>query len=333
MTLNMYNITRIPLLMTKVLGEALPPSISDVLSWTLNSKKGFDGDDESIDRTSNANNAKLVQSYCAEFSTSDVITFTDLTGVTLTSYESDGVAVLAKVGNTLTATTGGKIWNILLSDGTHIPCQNTLLDVSGNNNHPVNTSSVDTTALQPLGATNDYHYNILRGHSLWQKSGNPDILVPYGLDGNPLSVTPGTTPGIDSGYTKTSDNPADYWNNGAETGFIVGATTFDGTGWNVDATVKTTDTAEILHDAGTGYGKILTFDEFDYVFDSGSDPTYLYCNISTTNQYFNLLLYETPQTLAKSVNLAKFIGAGDYLVVDAGGEQIFDANNQAIIST
>ncbi len=56
-----------------------------------------------------------------------------------------------------------------------------------------------------------YHQNVIDGYSLYEHASLPDIFVPYGSDGNPLSITP------PSGYTKTSDHPAGAFHNGAET--------------------------------------------------------------------------------------------------------------------
>lgn len=71
------------------------------------------------------------------FETSSSLDFTDLSGVTITSYE--GSAILSISGNSIVATGGaGTAWNLLLSDGTYIPLEGSVNDVSGGGNHPVN---------------------------------------------------------------------------------------------------------------------------------------------------------------------------------------------------
>ncbi len=113
-------------------GAAAPPSYSDILSWTLNSTLGFD-DTDSLDRTENSNDAKLVESFCADFDVGDYIEFTDLTGVHILGYL--GSAILVIDGNTIKATTAGTAFALELSDGTFLPLQGSAYDISGNGNH------------------------------------------------------------------------------------------------------------------------------------------------------------------------------------------------------
>lgn len=85
----------------------------------------------------------------------------------------------------------------------------TAYDVSGNDNHGTLTNF---TLAAAWGTTQDvYHYNITKGFSLYEHASTDDMYVPYGADGNALSITPQT------GYTKTRDNPSGAWHNGAET--------------------------------------------------------------------------------------------------------------------
>lgn len=71
------------------------------------------------------------------FSLGDTLTFTSLSGVTIVKYE--GSAVLEISGDTIAVDTAGTAWNLLLSDGTYLPLENSVYDVSGGNNHPVNS--------------------------------------------------------------------------------------------------------------------------------------------------------------------------------------------------
>ncbi len=67
-------------------------------------------------------------------------------------------------------------------------------DVSGNGNHG--------TLVTISGATQDlFFYNSAMGYSLYEHASSPDIWVPYGVDGSPLSITP------PAGYSKTVDVP------------------------------------------------------------------------------------------------------------------------------
>ena len=72
-------------------------------------------------------------------------------------------------------------------------------DLSGNNNN-----------LIPLGTGDKYSYSLNEfthlnnnGYSLWEHATSDPIQVPFDIDGNALSLTPGTD--IPTGYTKTRD--------------------------------------------------------------------------------------------------------------------------------
>ncbi len=51
----------------------------------------------------------------------------------------------------------------------------------------------------------------MEGFTTYGHATEPDIRVPYGLDGNPIAITP------PAGYSVVSENPAVTGHNGAET--------------------------------------------------------------------------------------------------------------------
>jgi len=326
------------------------------------------------------------------------------------------------------------VWNILLSDGTWIPCNGSLLDVSGNDNHAYNTDNVDLVATQPLGTTEGLSYSLQYGFGenepcqncdfsswtgddpdnwssivetanskitevangarfIYDSTDNyvlqmtQDVLTEgrtYYVEWNISDVTTGQIKifigaatsianinSSGSGYytakgggtiyiirqtagssvdlvinslvikeivprladdsdwaaTVTTEHPAGYWHNGAETELIVGATTWDGTGWGVAAAVKTADTNEILHNAATGYGKALGYADLLAVFSED----YLFCDVTTANKYFNFILYSVPPTYANSVAIHRFINKTDFVL--SGGAYTFDANGFVVTAT
>jgi hypothetical protein len=87
----------------------------------------------------------------------------------------------------------------------------------GTNGYWITTGQAFEYDLSPLenhltvnGSGSHYDYNIngstypnTQGYSLWQKVSNPDIQVPFDINGNPLSLTAGVD--IPTGYTKTRD--------------------------------------------------------------------------------------------------------------------------------
>jgi hypothetical protein len=80
-------------------------------------------------------------------------------------------------------------------------------DSSGNENH----GTIENAASN-WGVTQDLvHSNLLEGFSLYEHASSDPIRVPFGSDGQPLSITPPT------GYSKTSDYYAGDYHNDAET--------------------------------------------------------------------------------------------------------------------
>ncbi|RMF59851.1 MAG: LamG domain-containing protein, partial [Bacteroidetes bacterium] len=100
-----------------------------------------------------------------------------------------------------------------VTPAAYYPCSegigSTLYDVSGNNLHATlyNISEPSFWA----NTQDVFHYNIDKGFSLYTHATDPDLRVPYDLNGQPLSITPPT------GYTLASEHPAGDWHNGAET--------------------------------------------------------------------------------------------------------------------
>ena len=299
-------------------GGGASQTIGSALSWTL-SNKGYSTDElSSLDKNiTTVEDARLVESYCADMNnTTSKISFSDLSGVTITSY--DGTATLSISSNDIVATGGaGTVYNLLLSDGTLLPLQKSCYDISGNSNHGASTDLTWSTQ-------DSYHYNTINGCDIYldDATSTDYIYVPY-INGSPVVASI-------VGYTKQSSHPAGTYHNGSETKLIVGATTHDGTGWGVEQTVKDADTNEILHNSATGYGKSLGYDDLEPVFTGD----YLFCNTTTDNQYKDLLLYasgDTP-TFQGSISLMNYIGQSDNILTDENGEYIFDLNGYAIIS-
>jgi len=103
--------------------------------------------------------AKLVESNCISFDgVDDKLSFVDLIGITITSYQ--GTSTLSINGNDIEGT-AGTAYDILLSDGTHLPCAEgngtTVFDASGNGNHGILINGVSWTK-QDI-----YHYNFEKG--------------------------------------------------------------------------------------------------------------------------------------------------------------------------
>jgi hypothetical protein len=74
----------------------------------------------------------------------------------------------------------------------------TTYDISGNGNDGTLSGTIATMRTTDDDAPAN---NIDNGFSLYEHATSDDLLVPYGDDGNPLTITPPV------GYTKTSDNP------------------------------------------------------------------------------------------------------------------------------
>lgn len=99
---------------------------------------------------------------------------------------------------------GGVLIDTSMAEGAG----DTVYDKSSNGNDGAITST-DLPAV--WGNTQDvFVNNIANGFSLYEHATLDKMYVPYGVDGNPLTITPQT------GYTKTSDNPAGPWYNGSE---------------------------------------------------------------------------------------------------------------------
>jgi len=294
-------------------GGAFPTSIDIRNNWHI---MGIE-----IDRTSNT-----VEGYIDGVSvgTIDISTLVGLES----SYDfvigarAEGTAVfsdeeiswLGSVGRLLTSSERNNIQNEASIFDFFTVLQRSTYDISGNDNH-------GTPSNVTWGTQDSYHYNIIYGFDKYtdDATGLIEVLVPY-VDGSPVVSSIAS-------YTKQSSHPADYWNNGCETKRILGATTFDGTGWGVDALVKTADTEEILHNNATGYGKALGYDD-----DKAEQGEYLFMNVATENQHKDLLLYSTPQTGTTAIAIHKFIGNGNNLVTSVSGDYVFSKNNYAVWS-
>jgi len=218
----------------------------------------------------------------------------------------------ARVGGVIHTTFEAYRWQF--PDGSNLPLQKSFYDISGNDNH-------GTPSNITWGTQDSFHYNIINGCDKYtdDATGLIEVLVPY-VSGVPIVSSI-------ANYTKQSSHPAGTYNNGAETKWILGATTFDGTGWGVEALVKTADTEEILHNNATGYGKALGYDD-----DKAEQGEYLFMNVATENQHKDLLLYSTPQTGTTAIAIHKFIGNGNNLVTSVSGDYVFSKDNYAVWS-
>lgn len=125
----------------------------------------------------------------------DVLNFTDLTGVTIVS--SEGTSTPSINGNNIEFT-AGTIWNLILSDGTHLTFNEgnglTVYDISGNDNH--GTWQNVTNPTQWTKSDVAINYLLLNGCEVYTEDGGSLITyIPLKSDGSEI------TPTI-SGYTK-----------------------------------------------------------------------------------------------------------------------------------
>ena len=116
--------------------------------------------------------AKARQNSCGTFDgVDDEIQFAALAGgTTITSYEGTATPTI-DTGNDKITVTAGTLWNILLSDGTHLPLAEgagaTIFDVSGNGNHG---EATNITLATFWGTTQDaYAYNFATGFNKYMQ--------------------------------------------------------------------------------------------------------------------------------------------------------------------
>lgn len=130
---------------------------NDNLLWLFN--LGFTGS-TAEDKSGLNNDGTLVKSHCLTSDGTTVLTFSSLTGITISSWE--GTSTLAKSGDTITCTSG-TLYHIVLSNGSILPIAegsgSTVFD-SVNSLNATLSGTVDWT-----GTQNTYHYNILNGFS------------------------------------------------------------------------------------------------------------------------------------------------------------------------
>jgi len=239
--------------------------------------------------------------------TIDDVFIEDITGVTFANFATP---VDHSIANYSSRYTNGLMCNFILKVGSvqklNYPFQKSTYDISGNDNH-------GTPSNITWGTQDYYHYNIIYGFDKYtdDATGLIEVLVPY-VDGSPIVSSIAS-------YTKQSSHPAGYWHNGAETKFIIGATTYD-TGdeaWNVSSEVQTADVDHILHSASTAYGIPMGYD--DMVAEQGE---YLFIDVSEANKYKNVLLYKDKQTGLTSIRIHRFVNNGDNLIVDDNNDYV-----------
>lgn len=119
---------------------------------------------------------------------------------------------------------------------------------------------------------NTYHSNLRNGYSIWENGAGGVIWVPYGSDGNPLTLTAGTdTP---AGYAKTYDCPAHISkHNGCETGIYA------------PIALLPYDVANYMFTASVS-------NELTYQTMSENRGNKIFCNKSTVNYFSDLTIYK-----------------------------------------
>jgi hypothetical protein len=153
---------------------------------------------------------EVLQSNCATFNgTTEYLSAAHLAG-TETVVSSGGTSTPSISAGRIDFT-AGTCWALLLSDGTFYPMAEGAGDthydsVGGNHATVQNRGGAYWGTLQDV-----YHRNITNGFELYDDdaTGNVIIRVPFNNDESKI------TPTI-SGYSKTSDNPAGNFHNGAE---------------------------------------------------------------------------------------------------------------------
>lgn len=95
----------------------LPPGFSEMVQLLLGPIEEDTGVWKFIDSINPSENPSIVESNVLVSDGSAVLTFADLTGVTVAT--QDGTSTAAKVGNTITLT-AGYINDLTLTDGTHL---------------------------------------------------------------------------------------------------------------------------------------------------------------------------------------------------------------------
>jgi hypothetical protein len=143
---------------TNNIGEIPVFAGNDNLLWLFN--LGFTG--SAVEDKSGLNNdGAFAKSHCLTSDGTTVLTFSSLTGITITSWE--GTSTLAKSGNTIT-TTAGTFYHIVLSNGSVLPVADgsgsTILFDSVNTLNATLSGTIDWT-----GTQDTYHYNITNGFS------------------------------------------------------------------------------------------------------------------------------------------------------------------------
>lgn len=121
---------------------------------------GYSGTSTILDASGNGLTGLLLESHCLTSDGTTVLTFSSLSGITITSWE--GTSTLAKSGNTIT-TTSGTFYNVLLSNGTRLRCAEGSGSIAYDAVNSLNgtlTGTVDWTGLQDT-----FHGNIRDGFS------------------------------------------------------------------------------------------------------------------------------------------------------------------------
>jgi len=259
-------------------------------------------------------------SYTGETTSSNNLiatVYNRLTGVTHTESKTVNTSSYADLRlNTVLSgaykKSDSKMWSLEYTKNNTVvlclPFQRSIYDISGNDNH--GTSKNITWSTQ-----DSYHYNVINGFDLYtdDATGLVEIYVPY-VSGVPIVASIAS-------YTKQSSHPAGTYHNGAETKWILGATTYDAgdEAWDVSAEVQAADVDHILHSASTSYGIPQSYD--DMVAEQGN---YLFIDVSTENQYKNVLLYKDKQIGSASVAIHNYIGNGSLLITDSEGAYVFE---------
>jgi hypothetical protein len=145
-------------------------------------------------------------------------------------------------------------------------------DIIGGNHAPTNTSYVNRT-LQ----TDDFrHHNLQNGYSIWENGVGGIVWVPYGSNGEPLTLTPGVN--IQAGYEKTFDCPPHVSrHNGCETTI------------KAPAALLPYDVDNFMFDESDVAKEIA----FENVAENRGNQ--IFANKTVENYYYDLVVLKTPE--------------------------------------
>lgn len=162
--------------------SVLPPAFDEAAQYLSGEIIEEGGVYKFLDSVNPAESPSIVESNVLTSDGSAILTFDDLTGVTIATQGGTSTATI--VGNTITLA-AGYIDDIILSDGTHLKfaegAGTTAYDISGTDNHATISGgySWETEDVRPD--------NLLDGFTSYLLDSNT-LAVPYNVSGNPISI-------------------------------------------------------------------------------------------------------------------------------------------------